>query len=107
MLRRVALGIAYFIACVYVLLIVLPCLYCYQHNWCRGPWEGDAFMPAFMLTPVGAIATAFSLRNAIQQIKRRQPWSWAFWPLAFIFGVVLVGVIAVIGIGVYYIAVHR
>ena len=59
MLRKLGLGISYFIAIVYILLIVLPCLYCYQHGWCKGPGEGDAFMPAFALTPLGAIGTAF------------------------------------------------
>ena len=64
-------------------------------------------MPAFFLTPVGAIATGFSLHNAIQHIRRRQAWSWVFWPLAVIFAVVLVGVVAVVGIGVYYTVFRR
>jgi len=106
MLRRLALGIAYFIASVYVLSIVLPSIYCLRHG-CRGAGEGDAFMPAFFLTPVGAIATGFSLHNAIQHIRRRQAWSWVFWPLAVIFAVVLVGVVAVVGIGVYYTVFRR
>ena len=92
MLRKLGLAISYFIAVVYLLLILLPLLYCYQHQWCKGPGEGDGFMPAFMLTPLGAIATAFSLHNAIQHIRKRQPWSWAFWPLAIIFALVLLGV---------------
>ena len=62
MLRKLGLAISYFIAVVYLLLILLPLLYCYQHQWCKGPGEGDGFMPAFMLTPLGAIATAFSSR---------------------------------------------
>jgi hypothetical protein len=106
MLRRLAIGVAYFIAIVYVLSIVWPCLYCYQHGW-RGPGELDAFMPAFLFTPGGAIATAFSFRNSLQQIRRGQPWSWAFWPLAIIFGMVLVGVVAFVGWIVYVTVVQR
>ena len=107
MLRKLGLAISYFIAVVYLLLILLPLLYCYQHQWCKGPGEGDGFMPAFMLTPLGAIATAFSLHNAIQHIRKRQAWSWAFWPLAIIFALVLLGVSAFIALGIYYIASHR
>ncbi len=104
---QAGLAISYFIAVVYLLLILLPLLYCYQHQWCKGPGEGDGFMPAFMLTPLGAIATAFSLHNAIQHIRKRQAWSWAFWPLAIIFALVLLGVSAFIALGIYYIASHR
>jgi hypothetical protein len=64
-------------------------------------------MPAFFLTPVGAIATAFSLRNAIQQVRKRQPWSWVFWPLAIIFAIVLLGAIAFIGLLIYQLSIHR
>ncbi len=107
MLRKLGLGISYFIAIVYILLIVLPCLYCYQHGWCKGPGEGDAFMPAFALTPLGAIGTAFSLRNAIQQIRKKQSWSWIFWPLAIIFAIVLLGVIALVALFIYYTVLRR
>ncbi|MGA8645758.1 MAG: hypothetical protein WB628_02870 [Candidatus Sulfotelmatobacter sp.] len=107
MLRKLGLTISYFIAVVYILLILLPLLYCYQHQWCKGPGEGDGFMPAFMLTPLGTIATAFSLHNAIQQIRKRHSWSWVFWPLAIIFALVLLGVSAFIALGIYYIATHR
>ena len=103
---RLGLAILYFIAIVYLFSIVLPCLYCLQHG-CRGPGELDAFLPAFGLTPFGAIATAFSLRNAIQQIRKRQPWSWVFWPLAIIFAIVLLGVIALIGLVIYHTAFRR
>jgi hypothetical protein len=106
MSRKLGLAISYFVAIVYVFSILLPCLYCFQHG-CRGPGELDAFMPAFALTPFGAIATAFSLHNAIQHIRKRQSWSWAFWPLAIIFAIVLLGVIALIAIFIYYTAFHR
>ena len=106
MLRKIGLAISYFIAIVYVLSILLPSIYCLRHG-CRGPGELDAFMPAFGLTPLGAIATAFSLYNAIQHIRKRQSWSWVFWPLAIIFAIVLLGVIALIAIVIYYTAFHR
>ena len=106
MLPKLGLAIAYFIAIVYFLSILLPSLYCLQHG-CRGPGELDAFMPAFGLTPFGAIATVFSLQNAIQRVKKRQPWSWVFWFLAFIFTIVLIGVIALIALFIYYTAFHR
>jgi hypothetical protein len=105
MLRKLGLAITYFIASVYILSILSPSIYCLQHG-CRGP-EGDAFMPAFFLTPVGAIATAFSLHNAIQQVRKRQPWSWVFWPLAIIFAIVLLGAIAFIGLLIYQLSIHR
>jgi hypothetical protein len=95
MVRRIALAICYFIAIGYILSVLLAGLYCLQHG-CKGPGEGDIFMPAFFLTPLGAIATAISLRNAIQQIRKGGPWSWLFWPLAFIFAVVLLGIIVFI-----------
>jgi len=106
MLRRIGLAISYFIAIVYILSILLPALYCFRHG-CRGPGELDAFMPAFFLTPVGTIATAFSLHNAIQNIRKRHSWSWAFWPLAIIFLIVLLGAIAFIAWVVYETAFHR
>jgi hypothetical protein len=105
-LRRLGLAISYFFATVYVLLILLPSLYCFRHG-CKGPGELDAFMPAFAFTPFGAIATVFSLRNTLQQIRRRQSWSWAFWPLAIVFTLVLLGVIALVGLVIYYTAFRR
>jgi hypothetical protein len=106
MLHKVGLAVSYFIAIVYVLSILLPAIYCLQHG-CKGPGELDAFMPAFMLTPLGGIATAFSLYNAIQQIRRRQSWSWVYWPLVIIFGTVLLGAIALIAIIIYHTAFRR
>jgi hypothetical protein len=106
MLRKLGLTISYFIAIVYILSIVLPAIYCLQHG-CKGPGELDAFMPAFALTPLGAIATAFALHNSIQQIRREHSWSWIFWPLAVIFSIVLLAVIAFIGWMVYQTATHR
>jgi hypothetical protein len=105
MLRKLGLAVSYFIASVYILSILLPSVYCLRHG-CRGP-ELDAFMPAFMLTPVGAITTAFSLRNAIQQIRKRRSWSWVFWPLAIIFAIVLLGTIVFIAWVIYETAFHR
>jgi hypothetical protein len=106
MLRRLGLAISYFVSIVYVLSILLPSVYCLRHG-CRGPGEGDAFMPAFFLTPFGAITTAFSLHNAIQHIRKRQSWSWVFWLLAIIFATVLLGAVAFIVLLIYEIASHR
>ena len=106
MLRKLGLAIPYFIAIVYILSILLPSIYCLRHG-CKGPGELDAFMPAFGLTPVGAIATAFSLHNAIQQIRKRQSWSWVFWPLAIIFAIVLLGAIAFIAMLIYELTLHH
>jgi hypothetical protein len=64
-------------------------------------------MPAFALIPFGGIATAFSLRNAIQQIRKRHSWSWAFWPAAIVFAIALLGTVAFIAILIYFTAVHR
>jgi hypothetical protein len=105
MLRKLGLAISYFIAIVYFLSILFPSIYCLQHG-CRGP-EGDAFMPTFFLTPLGTIATAFSLYNAIQQGRKRQSWSWIFWPLAIIFAIVLIGAIAFIALLIYHLTFHR
>jgi|SRR5579863_4773746 hypothetical protein len=105
MLRKLGFAISYSIAIVYILSILLPSIYCLRHG-CRGP-EGDAFMPAFFLTPYGAIATAFSLYNAIQQIRKRQSWSWVFWPLAIIFAIVLLGATAFIALLIYHLTFHR
>jgi len=106
MLRKLGLAISYFIASVYILSILLPSLYCLRHG-CRGPGELDAFLPAFALIPFGAIATASSLRNALRQIRKRQSWSWAFWPLAIIFAIVLLSTILFIAWVVYETAFHR
>jgi hypothetical protein len=106
MLHRVGLAISYFVSIVYVLSIVWPSVYCLRQG-CRGPGELDAFMPAFALTPFGAITTAFSLHNAIQQIRKRQSWSWVFWPLAIIFAIVLLGAIAFIVLLIYELAFHH
>ena len=106
MLRKVGLAICYFIATVYILSVLLPSIYCFRHG-CRGPGEGDAFMPAFFFTPIGAIATAFSLHNAIQHIRKRQSWSWVFWPLAIVFAIVLLGAAAFITMLVYELATHH
>src|SRR5271154_2135925 len=96
---RLGIAISYFVSILYIFLVASASLYCLQHG-CRGP-EGDIFMPAFFLTPVGALATAFSLRNAIQQIRKKQPWSWLFWPLAIIFAAVLLAAIIFIGMLIY------
>jgi hypothetical protein len=107
MLRKLGLAISYLIAVGYFFSILLPSLYCFQHHGCRGAGEGDAFMPAFFFAPYGAIATAFSLHNAIRNIRKRQPWSWVFWPLAIIFAIVLLGTIAFIAALIYQLAIHH
>ena len=106
MLRKLGLAISYFIAIVYFLSILLPSIYCLRHG-CRGPSEGDAFMPGFFLIPYGGIATAFSLWDAIQHIRKRQPLSWVFWPAAIVFAIVLLGTLAFIALLIYSIAFHR
>ncbi len=105
MLRRIGLAASYFIAIIYILSVLLPAVYCLRQG-CRGPGELDAFMPAFMLTPLGAIGTAFSLRHSIQHIRNKS-WSWAFWPLTVIFAIVLLGITALITWIVYETAIHR
>ena len=106
MLRKVGLAIAYFIASLYILAILLPALYCFRQG-CRGPGELDAFLPAFGLIPFGAVAAAFSLRNAIQQIRKGQAWSWIFWPLAILFAMPLLATMAFIAWVIYETAFHR
>jgi hypothetical protein len=64
-------------------------------------------MPAFGLTPFGAIATAFSLHNAIQHIRKRQSGSWVFWQLAILFATVLLGVVAFVVWIIYETASRR
>jgi hypothetical protein len=105
-LRKVGLAIAYFYTTVYIISIVLPAIYCLRTG-CKGAGEGDAFMPAFFLGPWGIVATAFSLHNAIQHIRERQSWSWIFWPLAIVFGIVLVATIAFFGWVIFETATHR
>ncbi len=104
-LRKLGLAISYFITIVYILEILLPAKYCLQHG-CKGP-EGDIFMPAFFLAPLGTIATAFSLYNAIQNIRKGQSWSWLFWLPAIIFAIVLLGTIAFIALLIYHLTFHR
>jgi hypothetical protein len=106
MLRKLGVGMGYFVAIIYIASILMASEYCLRTG-CKGPGELDAFMPAFMLTPIGGIATAFSLRSAIQNIRRKHSWSWAFWPLAIIFSIVLLGVVALIALVVYHTAFHR
>ena len=106
MLRKLGLAIAYFVAVVYVLSILLPSVYCLRHG-CKGPGELDAFMPAFALIPFGTVATAFSLHNAIQHIRKKRSWSWVFWLLAVIFAIVLLATIAFIAWMIYRTAVGR
>jgi hypothetical protein len=105
-LRRLGLAISYFIAIVYVLSILLPSAYCLRHG-CRGPGELDAFMPAFLLTLPGSAAAVISLHNAVQNIRRGHPQSWAFWPLAVIFAIVLLGAAALIAFVVFRTALGR
>lgn len=105
MLRKLGLAISYVLAIAYIFSILLPAFYCFSHG-CKGPGELDAFMPAFALTPLGAIVTAFSLRNAVQHIKKGQSPS-LFWPLAIIFAIVLLGVVVLIGFVVFRTAIHR
>jgi hypothetical protein len=104
-LRRLGLAISYVIATVYIVSILLPSYYCFSHG-CKGPGELDAFLPAFGLTPPGAIATGFSLHNAIRHIRKKH-FSWAFWPLAVIFSTVLLGVFVLIAWVVYHTAFRR
>jgi hypothetical protein len=104
MIRRIALTVAYLVAIVYILSIVLPAEYCLSHG-CRGP-ELDGFMPAFLLSPLGAIGTAFALHNSISNIRRKSHL-WAFWPLAVIFATVLLAIAAVLVWIVFQTATHR
>jgi len=106
MLRKLGIAIPYFVSIVYLLSILLPSVYCLRHG-CKGPAELDAFMPAFGLTPFGAIAAAFSLRDAIQHIRKGDSRSWVFWPLAIIFAAVLLCVAAFIVWFIYETASHR
>ncbi len=105
MWRKLGLTISYLIAICYVVSIVLPSIYCLRTG-CKGPAELDAFMPAFALTPVGALATAFALHNSIQHIRKRE-LAWVYWPLAIVFGMVLLGIVALVAVVVYYTAFRR
>jgi hypothetical protein len=105
MLRKLALTISYLIAIAYIVSILLPSPYCYQHG-CKGP-ELDAFMPAFAFTPLGAIVTAFSLHNSIQNIRKTPSSRWLFWPLAIVFSIVLLAVIALTALIISHTAFHR
>jgi hypothetical protein len=105
MLRRLGLAISYFIAIAYILSILWPSIYCLRHG-CRGP-ELDAFMPAFALIPIGGIATVFSFRHSIQQIRKRESSSWIFWPAAIVLAIVLLGTLAFIALLIYFTAFHR
>ena len=105
MWRKLGLTIAYAITAIYILSIAMPAYYCYAHG-CRGPGELDAFMPAFVSTPIGAIATGFSLRNTIEHIRKRH-YPWAFWPLAILFTAVLLSDFALIAWIIYHTVARR
>lgn len=104
MLRRLGLAISYGITILYILSLLMPSLYCFS-NGCKGPGELDAFMPAFLATPIGAIATTFSLRDSLQHIRKRQS-SWLFLPLAIIFSIVLLGVVTLFVLIIYHYLFH-
>lgn len=106
MLRRLGVAIAYFVAMLYILLIVWPAIYCYRTG-CKGPGDLDAFMPAFFLVPWGGVAAAFSLRNSIRQIRKGKSWSWVFWPAAIAFATMLLATIAFIAVLIYFTAFRR
>ncbi|HUO24235.1 MAG TPA: hypothetical protein VMU61_01135 [Candidatus Aquilonibacter sp.] len=101
MLRRLGLGISYFVAVVYILSFAVPFSFLLSCLPKCGGSELDAFLPAAALTPFGAVATAFSWRNAIQNISKGESL-WLFWPLAIVFSIVLLGVVAMIAIVVIY-----
>jgi nitric oxide reductase large subunit len=103
-LRKLGLAVSYVITTCYIFSILMPSFYCLSHG-CKGS-EIDAFMPAFLLTPIGAIATAFSLHDAIQRIRMKQ-LRLVFWPLAILFSTMLLGVIALVGFVVYHTAFRR
>jgi len=105
MFRRVGLAISYVLTAIYILSILLPAVYCFRHG-CKGPGELDAFMPAFLFTPLGAITTALSLSNAVEHIRKRHA-PWVFWPLAILFSAILLGVAALVVMVIYHTAFHR
>ncbi|HEX8813887.1 MAG TPA: hypothetical protein VF753_00145 [Terriglobales bacterium] len=102
--RKVGLGIAYFVAILYILLIVSPAMYCLQHK-CWGP-DLDGFMPAFFLSPWATVAMGFTLGNAIQHIRKKQS-VWLFWPLVIVFAIVLLATIALLAWIFFFTAFHR
>jgi len=105
MLRRVGLAICYALTTGYILSVLLPAVYCFRHG-CKGAGELDAFMPAFLFTPLGAIVTGISGIHAVEQIKKgRSPW--LFWPLTIIFFLILLGVLALVAALIYHTVLHR
>jgi len=64
-------------------------------------------MLAFALIPIGGIATVFSFRHSIQQIRKRESSSWVFWPAAILFAIVLLGTLVFIALLIYFTAFHR
>jgi hypothetical protein len=116
MFRKLGLGISYFFAFAFIISFLVPlsflleCVRLYGLQPCQGP-DLDAFLPAAALTPFGAVGTAFSLRNSIQNIRRHSR-PWLFWPLAVIFSIVLLGVAVMIAVVVFYdthgnLVIHR
>jgi hypothetical protein len=105
MFRKLVLAVSYILAFVFILSILLPAFYCLSHG-CKGPGELDAFMPAFAFAPLGAIATVFSLVHAIQNIRHKHSPA-LFWPLAIIFSLVLLGIIALVAAIVFHTAFRR
>jgi hypothetical protein len=99
------IAVVYVISIVYILLLLLPAFYCIQHT-CSGP-DLDGFMPAFLFTPIGEIATAFSLRHAIREIRRGGSWSWMFGLLAAIFALVVAAIVVGVAIMIYMTAFHH
>jgi hypothetical protein len=99
MLRKLGLGISYFLAIAYIISFLVP--FSLLLNCLPNCGNGlDAFLPAAALTPFGAMGSAFALRNSIQNIRKRQSL-WLFWPLAIIFAIVLTAVIIAIALVVY------
>lgn len=104
-MRQLGIAVSYIVSLLYVLLIVWPALYCIRHS-CSGS-DLDGFMPAFLFTPVGGIATAFALRDATRQIRRGSSWSGLFWFLAAIFVIVLAAIAVLAAIVIFVTAFHR
>lgn len=102
MLRKIALGVSYFFASAFLVSFLVPfsflmyCVHLHGLKHCQGP-DLDAFLPAAALTPFGTIGSAFCLRDAIQNIRKRR-FPWLFWPLAVIFSLVLLGVAIMIAV---------
>ena len=104
MFLKIILAFSYAITAIYILSILLPALYCYRHG-CKGP-DLDAFMPAFLFTPGGAITAIFCLIDTVQRIKKKQAL-WLFWPLAIIFSLVLLGVVVLIALVIFHTVLRR